>query len=510
MSDHQAAATRSDHAGLDPACQREAGRLLSEELQPYATTIDCAPNDRIVLKGQDSRHLYYIRKGAIEVSYSAPETRIIVAIIGAHSFVGEIGFFDGISRVRDIRAIEPTQIFVFDLQSIERLKAEEPLTHGRFMEFMARNICLKFRRILEEREPLTAFAASLTTGRRSYHQSVPLPSSFFRTSAWEMVNPMVESFKASFFDLTHQLQKDPEPAVPPSLQRSCNHILHEFIADMGRLNRELRDRSDRDHVWGYVFKEIYPYFLRSRFAERAYYKPKGYAGDYLMMEMIYNNTAQGDGKLGLLVDRYCLDSAASRAVRGRRLLLKEQLMRLYKDHTGNGQPFQILNLACGPCRELADFLKDCPHPERVSALCVDADPQALEHASRIIRSFSHGAAVKYMAENLVKWSLGRVDHEFGAQDFIYSAGLTDYLDKRLFQALISKCHNQLKPGGTLIIGNFGPTNPDKTFMDHILQWKLIHRNEDELQSLFRVSGSWSRVEVLSEEQGVNLFVKARK
>jgi cyclopropane fatty-acyl-phospholipid synthase-like methyltransferase len=103
-----------------------------------------------------------------------------------------------------------------------------------------------------------------------------------------------------------------------------------------------------------------------------------------------------------------------------------------------------------------------------------------------------------------------VEHEFGSQDFIYSAGLTDYLDKRLFKALIAKCHSHLRTGGTLLIGNFGPRNPDRTFMDHILQWKLIHREEDELQSLFKASGPWSRVDVLSEEQGVNLFVKAHK
>ena len=496
--------------GLDPDVQREAGRSLSAELEPYARIIDCPANEKIVLKGQDSRHLYYIRKGGIEVSYSARETRIIVAIIGADSFVGEIGFFDGISRVRDIRAMEPTQIFVFDHESLERLKEDDPETYGRFMEFMARNICLKFRRILEEREPLTAFAASLTTGRRSYHQSVPLPNSFFQTTAWEMVHPMVENFKARFFDLTHELQKDPQPDIPDALQESCNETLNEFIGQIGALNRELQSRSDRDHVWGFVFKEIYPYFLRSRFAERAYYKPKGYAGDYLMMEMIYENQAQGDGKLGVLVDRYCLDSSASRAVRGRRRLLREQLDLLFREHSGSDRPFQILNLACGPCRELFDFLAQCRAQEKVRALCVDADPQALEHANRVVSTSDHRAAVRYMSENLVKWSLGRVDHDFGPQDVIYSAGLTDYLDRRLFKALIAKSFTQLKPGGVLIIGNFGPGNPDKTFMDHILQWKLIHRDAEELRDLVRSSGTWESIDVLSEEQGVNLFVRARK
>ena len=424
--------------------------------------------------------------------------------------MGEIGFFDGISRIRDIRTKEPAVLHTFDRTALEGLKANETALHSRFMDFLTRSICLKFRRILEEREPMTAFAASLSTGRRSYHETVPLSKAFFQTPTWDKVNVLVEKFKAGFFDLSHQLQKSPEPDVPEDMEVTGKALLSHFLQQLDSLEQELKDSEFRDQVWGYLFKEIYPYFLRSRFAERAYYKPKGYAGDFLMMEMIYNNAPQGDGKIGWVVDRFCLDSIAARAVRARRRLLCEQLGQEFEERRTNQHRFQIMNLACGSNRELFDFIADCPQTEKVDALCVDADSQALEYSNRQVNTFEHSASVSYMSDNLVKWSLGRVRQDFGFKDLIYSSGLTDYLEDRLFCALIAKCHEHLKEGGVLIIGNFGPQNREKTFMERILHWKLVHRSSEDLNRLFASCGAWSDIRVLAEEEGVNLFVKARK
>ena len=486
------------------------GQELFELLRSYSRSNRYGPGEQIVLEGGEARNLYYIEEGSVEVSHTVEGTKIIVALIGPGNFMGEIGFFDGFSRIRDIRTQESSILHTFDHKILETLKANDPPLHSRFIEFLTRSICLKFRRILEEREPMTAYAASLSTGRRSYHESVPLSKAFFQTPIWDKVNDLVEKFKAGFFDLSHQLQKTPESYVPENMQAVGNALLSHFILQLESLEHELGDSEFQDQVWGYLFKEIFPYFLRSRFAERAYYKPKGYAGDFFMMEMIYNNTPQGDGKIGLLMDRFCLESVAARAVRGRRRLLAEQLDHEFKQRQTNQHMFQVMNLACGSNRELFDFIAGCGKTENIDALCVDADSGALEYSNRQVNIFEHSAIVNFMNDNLVKWSLGRVRQDFGFKDLIYSSGLTDYLDDRLFCALVSKSHKHLKPGGVLIIGNFGPNNREKTFMDHILQWKLIHRSSQELIRLFDTCGVWSEIDVLQEKEGVNLFVKAQK
>ena len=47
-------------------------------------------------------------------------------------------------------------------------------------------------------------------------------------------------------------------------------------------------------------------------------------------------------------------------------------------------------------------------------------------------------------------------------------------------------------------------------MDHIMQWKLNYRDKDAIVALAASSPFGNNVEVLAEDEGVNLFVKAVK
>jgi extracellular factor (EF) 3-hydroxypalmitic acid methyl ester biosynthesis protein len=489
----------------------EREEAVIREMLGSARQMLYAKDQEITIKADDARSLYFVEKGAVEVSYHMGETKIVVALIGAGNFFGEIGFFDGVSRVRDIRTTEDTIIRVMDQSDLSRVQRENPTLYGKFVTFMAKSICAKFRRVLEEREPLTAYAASLSTGRRSFEESKPLPPRFFSTPEWLSISRIVEEFKAGFFDLSYQLQRDSSPDPEDLLQHKCLDLLDAF-------NRQLEEFNDRHgglgvehYAWGYTFKEIFPYFMRSRFAERAYYKPRGYAGDYLMMEMIYKNEPEGDGRLGTLVDTWCLNTAPAKAVRGRRKLLREQLELHATARIEAGAPVRIMNLASGPSRELFDFLSRCPDTGAVAATCIDADPQALAYTDQNVNNTAHQALIRLMNDNVVKWSLGAVRHEYGPQDIIYSAGLTDYLDRRLFHALIERCHEYLSPGGILIIGNFTPKNHNRVIMDHVLHWKLIYRDQADLEELFAGSSfGVGNLQFLAEEEGVNLFAVAAK
>jgi extracellular factor (EF) 3-hydroxypalmitic acid methyl ester biosynthesis protein len=171
---------------------------------------------------------------------------------------------------------------------------------------------------------------------------------------------------------------------------------------------------------------------------------------------------------------------------------------------------RIMNLACGPNRELFDFLKNCEYTDAVEALCIDIDADALQYTDQHVNCFAHKANIHLMRENLVKWALGRIRHDFRTQDIIYSAGLMDYIQDKLFVKMIDRCHTQLKPGGVLILGNFG-VHKNRNMMDHLLQWWLIYRDEEALRELFaRSQFGDDKIQVLSEKQGVNLFAIATK
>ena len=481
-----------------------------DEVLRFSQASEYSAGEHVVVEGSASTCLYYVERGSIEVSYRVGDTPIIVALIGPSNFFGEIGFFDGLSRVRNIRATEDSLIRLFDLASLTAMRNQNPLLYGDFVSMMARSICEKFRRILEEREPLAPYATTLSAGRRSLEEVRPISPQLQKTDEWRFANRIVEEFKASFFELSYLLQQDSRVEIPETLKERCYGLMDTFNGRLQAAAALFKESEAADVLWGYIFKEIFPYFMRSRFAERAYYKPNGYAGDHLMMEMIYANQPDGDGKLGRIIDSWCLETAAARAVRGRRRFLKEQLENLCRSKASTQRSIKLMNLACGSNRELFDFLSDCDYTERIAAVCIDADPLALEYTHRRVDTFPHRAAVKLMKDNVVLWAIGRTKHNFGLNDIIYSAGLTDYLDDRIFLGLINRAYECLTKGGTLIIGNFGPGNHNKAFLDHILHWPLIHRSEEALTNLFSKSRFSGQVRVLTEENGVNLFAVAAR
>ena len=64
---------------------------------------------------------------------------------------------------------------------------------------------------------------------------------------------------------------------------------------------------------------------RSPFVRRLQTWPRGYAGDFMTIEMIYNDEAAGDGRLGRYIDRWSLQMAVGRAVKNRRGLLNKAI-----------------------------------------------------------------------------------------------------------------------------------------------------------------------------------------
>ena len=91
------------------------------------------------------------------------------------------------------------------------------------------------------------------------------------------------------------------------------------------------------------------------------------------------------------------------------------------------------------------------------------------------------------------------------QDLIYSIGLIDYFNDDFVVKLLNYIHGALATGGKVILGNFHPRNPDKALMDHVFDWRLIHRTEADMDRLFRAS-AFQRdcTNVRFEEQGINL------
>jgi chemotaxis methyl-accepting protein methylase len=93
-------------------------------------------------------------------------------------------------------------------------------------------------------------------------------------------------------------------------------------------------------------------------------------------------------------------------------------------------------------------------------------------------------------------------------DLIWSGGLFDYFNDRVFGRAVSQLMRRLADGGELIIGNFATPNSSRAFMELVSDWKLTLRTPEQLRRLASQTDlDRVTVRVQSEPTGVNLFLR---
>ena len=211
----------------------------------------------------------------------------------------------------------------------------------------------------------------------------------------------------------------------------------------------------------------------------SFQKPQGYPGDFRIIDWIYTNQngSLGDGKLW---DDFFHRQAAPQSVRNRKRFLNYFWNNLVYEQE---KAISVLNLASGPCRDLSDFLEQMnPIGFGSHFHCVDADPEAIEFAKRLTSRYEEKVTFTWELSNVFRF---RTKEKF---DLVWSSGLFDYLNDRLAIALIKKMWRWAKEGGKVVVGNFHPRNPSRSFMEWCGQWFLIHRTEDDYRRLCRSAG----------------------
>ena len=282
--------------------------------------------------------------------------------------------------------------------------------------------------------------------------------------------------------------------------RNCNAKLHAVEGELTNGNDELSARIQSD---------LLPFLLLTNNAERWYSKPRGYAGDFLTIHKMYENQPDGRGRIGAVLDRCFLNLSAAEAVRNRRPLLAEEISAVVEARGEAGA--RVTSLACGPAAELFDVYETLDEPTKLTSTLIDIDLQALAFVAERRDKARLQQQMKLINANLIYIVTEREKINLREQDLIYSIGLIDYFSDKFVVKLLDYIHRSLRLGGKVILGNFHPSNPDKTMMDHLFDWRLIHRTEEDMNRLFRAS-AFGRdcTNVRFEAQGINLFAEGIK
>lgn len=317
---------------------------------------------------------------------------------------------------------------------------------------------------------------------------------------------------------------------------------YALMDQLGQITEEFNRDDKRIHKEYIRQTTYYKIVQEAPFYWRIINKPNGYAGDAFMMDFIYRNQFEGKTPFGKLLHKSALASKACQAVRNRKTFLKKQILEI-----GSGK---VLSLAAGSAQEIREILsgatgeKYCFH--------------ALDHDMDALMSFQdqpkHGRFEYFLANafqitskkyNLAKPRLALKQYCSPRRDFrgwrrlfihikykldslkvedydlIYSAGLYDYIKTFLVnptRGSIALTRNLfvdlLKPGGTLIVGNFSQHNPrDVRFaMEYIYDWNLIYRNKEDVFDFVRdvPKQQIQDMALLEEPLGINYFLKVTK
>ena len=233
------------------------------------------------------------------------------------------------------------------------------------------------------------------------------------------------------------------------------------------------------------------HFTASSVAGFICHKPHGYPGDFELIDRIYTRLRlEPEAERW---DTFFYEHPGAQAVRNRKEYFKQVLRQAVAIRPG----LDVLDVACGPCRDVYEWFEE--HPDaRLSLRCLDQEPEAIHYARTVLGR--HAPRVQFVTENIRTW---RPDEAF---DLVWSAGLFDYFDDRLFVETLERFMTWVKPGGAVIIGNYSPLNPSRPWMT-ILDWILTYRSEAHLIELARRCGvPRESIAVGREPLGINLFL----
>jgi extracellular factor (EF) 3-hydroxypalmitic acid methyl ester biosynthesis protein len=262
-------------------------------------------------------------------------------------------------------------------------------------------------------------------------------------------------------------------------------------------------------------RQLHSFILCAPFVWRSFTKPLGYAGDYEMVNMMLRESPTvGSTTYARILHGLTTGVAACLAHRNRITILERLLSEEAERVTEEQRIFTVLSVACGPAVEIQRFLRNQELADHCAVHLMDFNEETLAYVqNRVEMAVSESGrkpTVKFIRKSIDDLLKNiHLEHEgfLPAYDMIYCAGLFDYFPDNVCRNLLHLYFQWLRPGGLLVATNVHPKNPERNFMEHLLDWYLVYRNEAEMGKLAPKDAD---KQVFVDETGVNVFLSIRK
>ena len=464
-----------------------------------STVATYGKNEIILQEGRLCDSIYMVRKGLVRVERAASGKGVAIAFLEPGEIFGEMSFLEGIPTTGAVIAEDEVEVNVFKRTELYSLLASVPGLSTRFYQSLAHNLSGRLRQTsslvsyLMRRVSVYPEFDTRRTGCKGQDSIPP-----------ELIGE-IELFKNNLWGLEESIREKTlgEEEAQAKINKICNMLvssLREQIIEESKLKKA---------IGTYVFRETFPFYMLSSFFDRAFRKPRGYASDSYVIEILSQNEPEGDGYLGIYLDRWIRSIPTCLALKNRGGVITATIKELAERWTANN-PMPVTSLASGSASEILDLYLHT-EPPNVHVTCIDINHQYLSYAANLANKLGFRDYLTFIQDNIFLLAEGYSHIDIPPQQMIYSVSMANYLRDRELIRILDWIYDRLLPKGTVILGNFHVANPDLVLLEHILEWHSIYRSAEELEKLFSRSKFRSLpVDIQSDEFGVELFAVCTK
>lgn len=201
-----------------------------------------------------------------------------------------------------------------------------------------------------------------------------------------------------------------------------------------------------------------------------------------------------------------------RAVRNRLRLVKTLLRFAIFDIRKTRKEITIASLGAGSARAIIETIAELQNRGfdcQFTVILVDVSKNALHYSERLAKEYGIADSVNWIRRCGLLEEFVNNTHEH-SPDIVEMVGIMDYFDKITSLDVISQIYDILTPFGVLITANI-QNNPEKIFLDRVLEWPMVHRGPEELAEIMLSAGFEAEdIEIIYEPLQIHGVVVARK
>lgn len=331
----------------------------------------------------------------------------------------------------------------------------------------------------------------------------------------ESVKKELDSYESKIQNMDLENKRTAESHIIRASEKKIIEYLNFSLKNMANIVSDLTFEQQEAYKT-YFQKHLHNLFLSSPFINRAYLKPRGYAGDYEVINMLLKNNYDGNSLFSKIISRHSYSLPVAQAHRNRITHLSDRISKFVEKKLHNQKIVKIASVGCGPSSEIIQFLSSNVMSNHCEISLIDFDPEPLYFTQEKIvevkalnRNIARVNLINKSVRDLIKESKSS-QSSINGQDLIYCAGLFDYLTLSTCSRLTKIFYDAINPQGIVIITNVADTNEYKMFMEYGLEWYLFHRSKEDMQKILKTLSEKVTYYLNFEDTETNIFLNIEK